>query len=86
MPGPIDKAVTIQAASASIHTIQFTRLDDVAKSIRATAHGSVDVSDGTSSSEQVSWILSGAAETTVRNFMDGAALTRWRTAKGIEAP
>lgn len=83
MPGPLNKTVTVQAATAAVAAITFHK---VGSTIQATASGSVDVSDGTKDAESVTWTLSGAAETTVRNFMDGAALTKWRDSRGLEAP
>lgn len=84
MPGPQNKTVTITGATAVVHSVQFTKQSD--GTIQATAYGSVSLTDGTVDSESVTWTLAGAAETTVRNFMDNQALTRWRTQKGVEAP
>lgn len=83
MPGPQDKTTTIQAATAVIGAIQVNR---VGASLQAIIYGSVTLSDGTTMSKPFTYILSGAADTAVRNFMDGAALTKWRTDNGIEAP
>ena len=84
MPGPQNKIVTITASTAAVAAIQFSKLPD--GSIQAVAYGSVSLSDGRVDADTATWVLTGAAETTVRNFMDNQALTRWRTAKGIEAP
>ena len=83
-PGPLNKTVTAIASTAAVQSVQFTKQPD--GTIQATSYGSVSLSDGGVDSEAERWTLGGAAETTVRNFMDGQALTRWRTAKGIEAP
>lgn len=83
MPGPQDKVVTVQAATAVVPTIQITR---VGAQLQATVYGQVTLSDGTVDANPVTYILAGAVDTAVRNYMDGAALTKWRTANGIEAP
>lgn len=80
-----DKTVTILGATARVHSVQFTR-ETVAGPITATAYGSASRSDGTRDNEAVTWILSGAAETTVRNFMDNQATMRLREKMGLESP
>lgn len=87
MAGPQDKAVTILGATASVHSIQFTRVvvAGVPK-IQATAYGSATRSDATQDNESVTWILSGASETTVLAFLNGQAVLRLRESMGLEAP
>ena len=84
MPGPLNRTITLTASTAVVHAIGFQKMEN--GTIQATSHGSVAVSDGTTAPGSETWTLSGAAETAIRNIMDGVALTRWRTARGIEAP
>lgn len=84
-----DKTVTILAASAAVHSVQFHRvMVDVAgvptEKFNATAYGAATKSDGGTDSEAVTWQLSGPAETTVKNFMNNQALTQLRLKIGIE--
>lgn len=92
-----DKSVTILGATCNVHSVQFSRVlmlvepvngvpQPSVEKISATAYGSANRSDGTKDNESVTWILAGAAETTVRNFMDAQAVTRLRQKMGLETP
>lgn len=95
MPGPQDKAVTILGSTTACNSVQFTRvnvttivnnLPVVTAEIQATAYGTADASDGSKGSEIATWILSGAAKTTVLNFMNAQAAVKLREKMGLEAP
>lgn len=88
MPGPQNKTLTIQGASAVNYQWIVTRdPSNPAGPIYLQLFGVVTLSDGTSRQiAQSPFILGGAFETTIRNAMDGAALTKMRSVEGIEAP
>ncbi len=86
-----DKTVTILGATCSVHSIQFTEFPiivdgvETGKGISATAYGTATRSDGSKDTEAVTWVLSGAAETTVKSFMSGQAVQRLREKMGLES-
>lgn len=88
MPGPQNKVITVQAATAVVYSVQFTRDPLVPGGpISAVIYGTVNKSDGTVELiSQSPFPLSGGVDATIRGMMDGAGLTRMRTIAGLEAP
>lgn len=88
MPGPQNKNVTFTGSTAVVHSFQCSRNPaNPAGPITAEVWGRVNLSDGTT--EEINAppiVLSGALETLIRGLMDAQALTRLRSANGLEAP
>lgn len=83
MPGPQNKTVTTLGATCATTQVSFQK---AGADILATAWGTATRSDGSTEDAAVTWKLTAAAETTVRNFMDGQSLMKLREKMGLEAP
>lgn len=85
MPGPQNKSITVQGNTAAVSALFFRRTAD--GTLHAQVIGSVQKSDGGTDRETLELIIpNGSLKTQIVALMDGAALTQWRAAYGLEAP